>query len=540
MTPMSSIFASSTGMPSTFKPIDDAASSLAASHIHPADRFSPLSSPAIMPQYTSAPPAAAPQPQQIRALQSLLSQATGQAQSDTSQQHVAAFLQGQRQVLQAMGFGHLLFQPDDLQSNLTRLLHDAGAGAAEAGSSGESSSSHQHEPKLLSSGRGRGASRTAVKSRPSPIIKPLNGRPHSRRTSISNSTYNSPSFPPSVYSSVGPLPMSMSSSAVLEESPSPIDINSFVHSSEPMRPASALQHFSTSDGNRPITPASLMNMSGDINLLAGLSPSFSAAGQPGQAMPELDLSAATMPVHDIDLTTLQAQANSVPPSSKRKAAPAPSTKVKARAPRKAKAATGAFPSPRRVASDHTRAASKLAEPDYADPDMAPEEEDRKTSHKHAEQRRRDSLKMCFEELRRILPYIPPEEDEDAPKRPGEGNVGGQRSGTVDPHNPNKGVSKVALLRKSNEYILKLHGRIARRDGAIAALRARLARLGVVAEFDPELALLELDDMDIGSERGAWPHPRELSGDEEAEMAPPMEPAVPASKRTKRKSGSDAV
>ena len=85
------------------------------------------------------------------------------------------------------------------------------------------------------------------------------------------------------------------------------------------------------------------------------------------------------------------------------------------------------------------------------PVIAPE--NRKSSHKIAEQRRRDSLKLCFEELRFILPPINPDEDEDfTGKRPGENNVGGQRgkAHNVDPKHPNKGISKVALLRKSNE------------------------------------------------------------------------------------------
>jgi hypothetical protein len=182
----------------------------------------------------------------------------------------------------------------------------------------------------------------------------------------------------------------------------------------------------------------------------------------------------------------------------------------------------------------------MAEPEYPDVDMAPEEEDRKTSHKHAEQRRRDSLKMCFEELRSILPYIPPEEDEDAPKRPGEGNVGGQRSGLVDPVNPNKGVSKVALLRKSNEYITKLHERVSRRDAALGVLRAKLASMGIVAEFDEDLRALELDNMDIEAERGAWPHPRESQpgSAEDVSPGPAALKRTTSTKRTKRKSGQE--
>lgn len=91
------------------------------------------------------------------------------------------------------------------------------------------------------------------------------------------------------------------------------------------------------------------------------------------------------------------------------------------------------------------------------PMLSAQPDSRKSSHKVAEQRRRDSLKLCFEELRFILPPINPDEDEDynggpGSRRPGENNVGGQRGKnyTVDPHHPNKGISKVAMLRKSNE------------------------------------------------------------------------------------------
>jgi len=103
---------------------------------------------------------------------------------------------------------------------------------------------------------------------------------------------------------------------------------------------------------------------------------------------------------------------------------------------------------------------------------------RKSSHKVAEQRRRDSLKMCFEDLRHILPPLQWNEKEEGQaqdRRPGEGNVGGQRSvNAFDPLNPNKGMSKVALLRRSNEYILRLQERLKRRDEAIEMLVQMLA------------------------------------------------------------------
>ena len=124
---------------------------------------------------------------------------------------------------------------------------------------------------------------------------------------------------------------------------------------------------------------------------------------------------------------------------------------------------------------------------------------RRTSHKAAEQKRRDSLKSCFEDLRRILPPMNPSDvmanEED--RRPGEGNVGGQRGGSVDPENPNKGVSKVALLRRSNEYVQMLEARVQRRDRAIYSLRDALVgmreRLG--EEGGDEIEGLDLDRID---------------------------------------------
>lgn len=131
-------------------------------------------------------------------------------------------------------------------------------------------------------------------------------------------------------------------------------------------------------------------------------------------------------------------------------------------------------------------------------------ETRRSSHKVAEQKRRDSLKLCFDELRRLLPPILPYTDE-ADRRPGDGNVGGQRHGEIDPENPNKGVSKVALLRRSNEYLDILRDRIDRRDRAISALRSHItqmrAQLGIeeLGEDEEEVPGLDLDLDNIDKE-----------------------------------------
>ncbi|POW19763.1 hypothetical protein PSHT_04308 [Puccinia striiformis] len=111
---------------------------------------------------------------------------------------------------------------------------------------------------------------------------------------------------------------------------------------------------------------------------------------------------------------------------------------------------------------------------------------RKSSHKVAEQRRRDSLKISATNLPPIQWYSEQyntkgeEEEVGDPtstdnrmiragsiKRAGEGNVGGQRSiNSFDPKNPNKGISKVALLRRSNHYILDLKKKLETRNSVI--------------------------------------------------------------------------
>ena len=108
---------------------------------------------------------------------------------------------------------------------------------------------------------------------------------------------------------------------------------------------------------------------------------------------------------------------------------------------------------KRAATSTTSVPEPGEDPNSPEVSPNPTSDGRKSSHKFAEQRRRDSLKVCFEDLRFILPPINPDDDEDfVGKRPGENNVGGQRgkSHSIDPKHPNKGISKVALLRKSNE------------------------------------------------------------------------------------------
>lgn len=116
----------------------------------------------------------------------------------------------------------------------------------------------------------------------------------------------------------------------------------------------------------------------------------------------------------------------------------------------------------------------------------------KSTHKDAEQKRRDSLKTSFDELRLLLPPIPLSsnstgplagfglagDDSDEAPLPGAMPPRGPPRGEGD--GPNKGVSKLVLLRCGNEFIRDLVGRVNRRDEEIEKLRNELRRLRVSA------------------------------------------------------------
>lgn len=111
---------------------------------------------------------------------------------------------------------------------------------------------------------------------------------------------------------------------------------------------------------------------------------------------------------------------------------------------------------------------------------------RRTSHKAAEQKRRDSLKYCFDELRGMLPPITLDEDAPGGSYLGPDGLtedeeaeGFDRADVMDPEyskTANRAISKVALLRHSNEWIIRLRNRLARRDAALGAARAEVDQL----------------------------------------------------------------
>lgn len=123
---------------------------------------------------------------------------------------------------------------------------------------------------------------------------------------------------------------------------------------------------------------------------------------------------------------------------------------------------------------------------------------RKTSHKAAEQKRRDSLKTSFDELRLLLPPVPllPEDGGDEPPLPGSMPPRGPPKGDAD--GPNRGVSKLALLRCGNTYIRELKDQVNRRDEEIEMLRNEVRRLKVAVGEDATEGM-DLDrDVDEGA------------------------------------------
>ncbi|RXK39969.1 hypothetical protein M231_02764 [Tremella mesenterica] len=140
-----------------------------------------------------------------------------------------------------------------------------------------------------------------------------------------------------------------------------------------------------------------------------------------------------------------------------------------------------------------------------------EPETRRTSHKAAEQKRRDSLKAGFDELRLLLPAINTEAIDPETGEPVPGSSAPRllpKSSLVPDDNPNRGVSKVALLRFSNEYIVRLHEKVERRDKFVDRLRGEVKRLR------------EGDDEEIRGEEGEDLLDVDLTLGEEDEFGPP--------------------
>ncbi|KAG8960841.1 hypothetical protein FRC03_006084 [Tulasnella sp. 419] len=136
---------------------------------------------------------------------------------------------------------------------------------------------------------------------------------------------------------------------------------------------------------------------------------------------------------------------------------------------------------------------------------------KKSTHKQAEQKRRDSLKQGFDELRILLPPISIDPDSDEPRLPGSQPPRGPPRnvipGTED--HPNRSVSKMALLKCSNEYIGRLVKRVGRRDEEIGRLREEIRVLRSIAGVGEDVkgfVIAQLNELD-GNEKDQLGVPR---------------------------------
>ncbi|KAL4402334.1 RNA polymerase II cis-regulatory region sequence-specific DNA binding protein [Malassezia pachydermatis] len=158
---------------------------------------------------------------------------------------------------------------------------------------------------------------------------------------------------------------------------------------------------------------------------------------------------------------------------------------------------------------------------------------RRTSHKAAEQKRRDSLKHCFDELRGLLPVITVDESVPGGSVLGpDGTLEDQLADGFDVGNDEKGnndelekpasaaaaserlseanrtVAKVLLLRHSNEYLLRLKRRIERRDKEVESLSNEVKQLrAMLASRDPAEAVdskvsSEMNSLHIGTSQAS--------------------------------------
>ncbi|PBK94967.1 hypothetical protein ARMGADRAFT_1062485 [Armillaria gallica] len=130
---------------------------------------------------------------------------------------------------------------------------------------------------------------------------------------------------------------------------------------------------------------------------------------------------------------------------------------------------------------------------------------RKTTHKAAEQMRRDSLKTTFDGLRGLLPPILlPSDDKYPLDEPVlSGALPPRGAPKTGPDCPNEGASKLQLLMCGNDFIRKLRERLERRDEEIARLRQEIGKLrnviidnGGHGYFEEGIKPVDLDEIEV--------------------------------------------
>ncbi|CAG8637868.1 9120_t:CDS:2, partial [Rhizophagus irregularis] len=102
-------------------------------------------------------------------------------------------------------------------------------------------------------------------------------------------------------------------------------------------------------------------------------------------------------------------------------------------------------------------------------------ESRRTTHKAAEQKRRDSLKQSFDELKKVVPYQSTlnksnSNSGDVKNNDNKNNINGKSDGSM------KNVSKLFLLKRAHDYIVELEQKSKVKDELIQKLNDELDEL----------------------------------------------------------------
>lgn len=298
--------------------------------------------------------------------------------------------------------------------------------------------------------------RTTRSTNSTPLLRSTSSR---RRTSVSSPRHRM--TPHKVGSGSG---MDM----MLNDSPSPVDLSM----PPPAQPASASPSALDEDVGMPMLPPTNVNVNGSgsgggnshlvpvtpasiMGIGKSVMQSRTAAGAGAGNGNENRAGDDTAASRTRQQRTNVFKAAAIPTSPAPVVPDAPSTSTRSKAPKR-KATTDPQSTPTTSAVPSTSSSSGAAEPAPS----GPVEAVRKTTHKDAEQKRRDSMKNKFDELRSLLPIIPLPSDENYPHSSSSSSKPALLPGALPPRGPpkagqegpNKAVSRLQLLVCGNEFI----------------------------------------------------------------------------------------
>ncbi|CAG8724944.1 6442_t:CDS:2 [Dentiscutata erythropus] len=128
-------------------------------------------------------------------------------------------------------------------------------------------------------------------------------------------------------------------------------------------------------------------------------------------------------------------------------------------------------------------------------------ESRRTTHKAAEQKRRDSLKQSFDELKKVVPlHSITSNNIKGNNKNGCGNDRNTTKGkSCDSNGSSKNISKLLLLKRAHDHIVELHQQTKEKDELIQKLTNELDELKVAKKQKVEHDQ-KSDDMEITDDK----------------------------------------